>query len=201
MEKLSLPPLRQIRAALAARTITVYQAYSPAIAGPALEAQRFVPPFKMTRMTWIKPSFLWMMHRSNWGRAEGQDRVLAIEITREGFDWALANACLSAFDPAIHKDPAIWRAHLKASPARVQWDPERSLRLGPLSYRSIQIGLSGKAIERYARDWTVAIASADELAAKISALVARGEMDEARRLLPDERPYAIAPGIARRLGM
>ncbi|WP_141653813.1 DUF4291 family protein, partial [Erwinia billingiae] len=25
------------------------------------------PPFSMTRMTWIKPSFLWMMYRSGWG--------------------------------------------------------------------------------------------------------------------------------------
>ncbi len=50
---------RRIRAAYDNETIVVYQAYSPAIALPALQAQRFVAPFSRSRMTWIKPSFLW----------------------------------------------------------------------------------------------------------------------------------------------
>jgi hypothetical protein len=56
---------REIRANYDAATIVVYQAYAPAIALPAVEAQRFVSPFSMNRMTWIKPSILWMMERSN----------------------------------------------------------------------------------------------------------------------------------------
>jgi hypothetical protein len=36
----------------------------PAFAEAAVAAQRFVNPFSLSRMTWIKPSFLWMMHRS-----------------------------------------------------------------------------------------------------------------------------------------
>ncbi len=36
-------------------------------------------------MTWIKPSFLWMMYRAGWGYKDaGQSRILAIDITREG---------------------------------------------------------------------------------------------------------------------
>jgi hypothetical protein len=38
-------------------------------------------------MTWIKPSFLWMMYRCGWATKPGQERVLAIQITREGFEW------------------------------------------------------------------------------------------------------------------
>jgi hypothetical protein len=46
----------------------------------------------MERMTWIKPSFLWMMYRSGWGKKDsGQNRILAIDITREGFEWVLEN--------------------------------------------------------------------------------------------------------------
>jgi hypothetical protein len=44
----------------------VYQAYSPHIAHAAIAAGTFVTPFKQGRMTWIKPSFLWMMYRSGW---------------------------------------------------------------------------------------------------------------------------------------
>jgi hypothetical protein len=79
-----VPAFRQIRAAQTAAPITVYQAYSPAIASPALAAGRFVAPFKRERMTWIKPSFLWMAYRSGWGTKPGQEQVLAVEITREG---------------------------------------------------------------------------------------------------------------------
>jgi Domain of unknown function (DUF4291) len=125
-------PARQIRASYSADTITVYQAYSPEIAESALAAGRFVPPFKLDRMTWIKPSFLWMMYRCGWATKHGQERVLAIEITRVGFEWALAHACLSHFDPAHHRDRGAWSQCLKASPVRVQWDPERSLRLAAL---------------------------------------------------------------------
>ncbi|MGW3630476.1 DUF4291 family protein, partial [Streptomyces sp. NPDC005122] len=48
-------------------------------------------------MTWIKPSFLWMMYRCGWGSKEGQETVLAVEITREGFEWALRQVCLSHY--------------------------------------------------------------------------------------------------------
>ncbi|WP_267877653.1 DUF4291 family protein [Massilia frigida] len=90
-------PLRQIRAVFDDATIRVYQAYSNVIADAALAAGTFVsPPFKMERMTWIKPSFLWMMYRAGWGfKDAGQQRILAIDISREGFEWALANGCLS----------------------------------------------------------------------------------------------------------
>jgi len=63
-----MPVLRQIRADFDAATIVVYQAYPPAIADAALAAGRFVPPFSFTRMTWIRPSLLWPMHRSDWAQ-------------------------------------------------------------------------------------------------------------------------------------
>lgn len=54
---------RLVRAAYTDETITVYQAYSPQIAGAAVAAGTFVAPFSRERMTWIKPSFGWMMQR------------------------------------------------------------------------------------------------------------------------------------------
>ncbi|RHZ46916.1 uncharacterized protein CDV56_102444 [Aspergillus thermomutatus] len=66
-------PHRQIRA-----KYTVYQAYTSSIADAALDAQRFVPPFSRTHITWVKASFLWMAYRSGWARKPKQERVLAI---------------------------------------------------------------------------------------------------------------------------
>jgi len=97
----TLRPQREIRANYSDDTIRVYQAYSREIAEPALAAQRFVSPFKMTRMTWIKPSFFWMMYRSGWATKPGQERILAIDIERCEFDWSLLQGCLSHFDPEV----------------------------------------------------------------------------------------------------
>jgi hypothetical protein len=191
-------PYRQIRALYTDTTITVYQAYSNQIAEPALQAQRFVPPFQMSRMTWIKPSFLWMMYRSGWGTKDGQERVLAIDITRSGFQWCLENACLSHFDPAIHDSEAAWQQAKEQSPVRVQWDPERSIRLARLDYRSIQIGLSGPAVEKYVGDWIAHIRDVTSLAREIHRLVDAGANTAAEKLLPQEVHY---PAVASHLGL
>lgn len=182
-------PARRIRALHTASTITVYQAYSPVIGVPAARDGRFPASWKRDRMTWIKPSFLWMMYRCGWGLKEGQEVVLAVEIARDGFDWALENSCLSHYDRDVHPDQVSWKRELKSSPARVQWDPERDLHLRPLPYRSLQLGLAGEASRRYADEWTVSVTDVTPLAHRIHALVRQGDLDTARGLLPDERPY------------
>ncbi|MGW1746255.1 DUF4291 domain-containing protein [Streptomyces sp. NPDC002092] len=185
-------PQRAIRAVHAESTVTVYQAYPPEIGGPAVREGRFPAAWKRDRMTWIKPSFLWMMYRCGWGAKAGQETVLAVEISRGGFEWALRHACLSSYEPRVHADRAAWQRALKRAPARVQWDPERDLRLRPLPYRSLQLGLSGEAVRRYADEWTVAISDVTPLARQIHAYVGSGDLDSAARLLPQERPYPAA---------
>ncbi|WP_438487320.1 DUF4291 domain-containing protein [Streptomyces sp. S186] len=182
-------PSRRIRALHTADTVTVYQAYAPSLGLPAARDGRFPAAWKRDRMTWIKPSFLWMMYRCGWGTKADQETVLAVEITREGFDRALRRACLSHYVPGLHPDREAWQRALRHAPARVQWDPERDLRLRPLPHRSLQLGLSGALARAYADEWTVAIRDVTPLARKIHALVRAGDDAAARALLPDERPY------------
>jgi len=196
----SSTPARQIRAAISATTVVVYQAYPREIAEPAIAAGRFVPPFKRERMTWIKPSFLWMAYRCGWATKPGQERVLAIEITRDGFEWALAHACLSHFEPEMYADHDAWAAALRTAPVRIQWDPERNLELAPLDHRSIQIGLAGEAAARYVDEWTVSLTETTELFRRIGTLVAAGDQEAARELLPRETPYPLSPELAARIG-
>lgn len=179
-------PFRQIRARYDDRTVTVYQAYSDQIAQPALDAGTFVEPFKRDRMTWIKPSFLWMAYRSGWARKPGQERVLRIDITREGFEWALAHSCLSHFDPAEHESEQAWKEQLQSSPVRIQWDPERDREFRPLNHRSLQIGLSGPAVKLYVDEWITAITDATELMHQV-------ESRDADRTA--ERPYPLSPAL------
>ncbi|MFG2604338.1 DUF4291 domain-containing protein [Streptomyces sp. NPDC048514] len=184
-------PRREIRAVHTESTVTVYQAYSPDIGLPAVREGRFPSTWKRDRMTWIKPSFLWMMYRCGWGAKAGQEIVLAVEISRAGFDWALRQACLSSYAREVHPDRATWQRDVKRAPTRVQWDPERDLRLRPLPHRSLQLGLSGEAARRYADEWTVAIRDTTPLAHEIHGLVSSGDLDSAARLLPPERPYTV----------
>jgi hypothetical protein len=182
-------PLHQIRAVYDERTIRVYQAYNDQIADTALRAGTFVsPPFSMTRMTWIKPSFLWMMYRAGWGyKDDGQHRILAIDITRDGFEWALAHSCPSHPAPSMSKED--W-ARLKAeSPVRIQWDPERNLHLQPLPHRAIQIGIGDEAVPLYVRQWIQKITDITDLAHNVHALIRSGQSDRAQAMLPLERAY------------
>jgi hypothetical protein len=190
---------RQIRAVYDDDTVTVYQAYSPAIAVPAVRAGRFVPPFKRERMTWIKPSFLWMMYRCGWATKPGQEHVLAVSITRSGFEWALANAALSHYERDLHPDRVTWQRELKRAPVRVQWDPERDLRLRELPYRSLQLGLGGAAVPLYADEWTTGITDVTGLVREIRGHLDDNDETRAAALLPPERPYPLPEQIAARI--
>lgn len=191
---------RQVRAGFTDRDITVYQAYSPQIAHPAVVAGTFVAPFKRGRMTWIKPSFLWMMYRSAWATKPGQERVLAIQVTRDGFEWALAQAALSHYEPGTYLSQQQWVERKQASQVRVQWDPDRSLTLAPLSHRAIQVGISGEAVSRYLEQWITGIVDITSLVHEIHDLVSDGKLVAARMKIPVERTYPLAASLGAAIG-
>jgi hypothetical protein len=159
-----------------------------------------VPPFSRGRATWIKPSFLWMAYRSGWAGKAGQERALAIEITRAGLHWALEQACLSHYEPGTYADEAAWRHRMDTTSVRIQWDPERGLHHEALGHRSIQIGLTGHAVARYVDDWIVSIRDTTPLMIQIRGLVTAGQLGEAQHLLPVERPYPVDPQLAAMIG-
>ncbi|MEJ2577466.1 MAG: DUF4291 family protein [Kineosporiaceae bacterium] len=123
-----MTPLRQIRADFDASTIVVYQAYRSAIADPALASGRFVPPFSFNRMTWIKPSLPWLLHRSI---QVGVGRSLVRNYAEE---WVVA---LRDLTPTVHKIGALVRAGQAAKAQRLL-PPERPYPLDPVIARRIQ---------------------------------------------------------------
>jgi len=102
------------------KTIRVYQAYSDNIATQAVELQTFGDEFNMSRMTWIKPSFLWMMYRSGWASKDGQNRILGIDIKREAFETIVNQAVLSTYSKNNYTTKEEWQEHLKNSEVRCQ---------------------------------------------------------------------------------
>lgn len=142
-------------------------------------------------MTWIKPSFLWMMYRAGWATKEGQEHILAVKIKREGFEWALNNSCLSHFDSSLNISHDEWKSKLQKSPVRIQWDPEKDIHLQNLKYRSIQIGLTGIAVDHYVNKWIVYVDDITPLCKRIHTLIIDKKMEEANNLLPFENVYPL----------
>ncbi|WP_067469598.1 DUF4291 domain-containing protein [Actinomadura macra] len=193
-------PTREIRAAHDRDSITVYQAYGPEIGGPAAEHGTFLPPFSRHRMTWIKPSFLWLMARSNWARKPGQESILAVRISRAGWEEALGLAVPTDPDRRVFRSSDEWRERFAKAVVHVQWDPERSLRGQKMEARSIQIGLSRHIVDHYVDDWIIGIDDRTPLVRTMHRLVQAGQVGKARALLPPERPYPLSADLAHRLG-
>ncbi len=146
-------------------------------------------------MTWIKPSFLWMMERSGYGQKSGQEYVLAIRIKRSAWEYALSQAVLTHPDQKVYSDGNTWKELFDNAKVHVQWDPERSLRGAKLDYRSIQVGISRHLIEEYNNDWIVDIQDYRPLVHKILELRKKGAYDKAKKLLPKERIYPVSDEI------
>ncbi len=189
----------EIRANYDRDTIVIYQAYSRAIALPALEQQKFVSPFSFNRMIWIKPSFFWLMHRSNWGRKSNQQKILAVRITRSGWEKALSLGILTYPEPSIYPNPREWEKQFKNASVHIQWDTERSLRGAALNCYSIQVGISRHLIQEFVNDWIVSIEDLSPTVTKIHQLIKSGREKNAKRLLLPERIYPLPPQIAQRI--
>ncbi|KAF2103665.1 hypothetical protein NA57DRAFT_50537 [Rhizodiscina lignyota] len=217
MAKSAAPtPYRQIRALHDEARITVYQAYSESIATAAVREQKLdaSSDFSLGRMTWIKPSWNWMMYRSGFSfKDKRQSRILAIKMKPENFIKLLRKARVNE-----HHEPGTGgkeKAGLQGGEAKndnaknestvvVQWDPERSNRIGKLEHRSIQIGISRHDCEEWVKERIAEIEDVTELARKHKEIVDAGmtnEEIEALGLLPVERPFNLPEDVARILRM
>lgn len=148
---------RHIMAQFDDESIIVYQAYRPEIAEYAVQHQRFGGPFSYNRMSWIKPNFLWMMYRSGWATKPGQEHVLAICMTRDGFDYCVKNAVPSTYCHDLYEKQEDWKSDISKSTIRSQWDPDHSPYGNPVERHAIQLGLRGDTLRQYGTEWIVQI--------------------------------------------
>ena len=81
-----------------------------------------------------------MMYRCGWCSKEGQERVLAVRITREGFDTILSKALTGQQEKHMG-------AKEKTS-VRLQWDPDHDPIGAPQQRRAIQLGLRNEVEKR-----------------------------------------------------
>ena len=171
------------------KTIRVYQAYNNEIADEVMKLGKFGSKFSLTRMTWIKPSFLWMMYRSGWAIKQGQERILAIDLKREGFDEIVKKSVISTFRESGETSIDDWREKLQNSEVRCQWDPDRDIYGNPIGRRAIQLGIKGEMVKKYVNDWIVNITDITEEVIKIRTSIEEQEFSES--VLPLEKIYKV----------
>ncbi len=181
---------RHILAHFDADSIVVYQAYNPAIGRYAVEHGRFGGPFSFTRMSWVKPNFLWMMYRSGWGTKENQEVTLGLRIRGAFFDSLLAQAVPSSWDREQFATEAEWATAVAGSAVRLQWDPDHHPSGAKQERRAIQLGLRGDVLEAFGtRELLEVIDLTDFVAAQRATLAASGV---GALVMPQERVYVPA---------
>ena len=178
---------RHILAQFDDSTIVVYQAYRPSIGHFAATHGYFGGDFSMSRMSWIKPGFLWMMARSGWATKDGQTVILAITLQRTAFDLIVSQAVHSRFVPEVYASEDAWKDAMAHSDVRLQWDPDHDPYSNSCQRRAIQLGLRGDTLARYAHEWIVNIEDITPFVHEQHQHVLAH--DEASLIIPQERVY------------
>ncbi|MCB8945244.1 MAG: DUF4291 domain-containing protein [Ardenticatenaceae bacterium] len=191
---------RHIMAQYDEQTIVVYQAYRPAIGHFAARNNYFGGDFSYSRMSWIKPNFLWMMYRSGWGTKPNQEVTLAIHLKRTYFDVLLREAVASSYSGTQFATREEWQRAVANSDVRSQWDPDHNPSGGREERRAVQLGLRGQMLQGFKGEAIISIED-------ISGLVAEQQVNArnekyADLVTPFESVYPVTNSSVRnRLGM
>ena len=133
--------------------ILVFQAFRHSIANYALKNQKFGgADYSYSRMSWIKPNFLWMMYRSGWAQKPGQERILGIWMKKTYFEKILLNSTFTSFAQSSYPSEGEWRATLDSHPIRLQWDPDHFPNGEKHVRKAIQLGLKGELLEEFGKE-------------------------------------------------
>lgn len=181
-------------------TIVVYQAYKPAIGHFAAKNQYFGGQFSYTRMSWIKPNFLWMMYRCGWGLKSDQETTLAVRIKRSFFDRILELAIVSSFGQSRNFETELdWKEAVASSDVRLQWDPNHDPTGAKVERKAVQLGLRNDVLKEYGREAIVEITDISEFVAE-QRVFAVGDFE--KLITPEEKIYIPNSELAlKRIGL
>jgi hypothetical protein len=182
------------------QSIIVYQAYNSNIANALLECQNFHDQrcidagYSLTRMTWIKTNFLWMMYRSGWAHKPNQQRILAIRIKRSGFEEILENVLQveGSSRNLVGKDE--WKG--PEQPIRkviLQWDPDHEPDGEKIrERRAMQLGLRDEMLMKFSKEFILSVSDVtDFVLEQYDRCVVKGRpfKDLSHLQIPLERVY------------
>jgi hypothetical protein len=152
-----------------------------------------------------------MLYRAGYSYKDaGQERILALKMKHDDFIQLLKKAVLTTghanIDPSQEQQQDAPRAKVKSPDVKVQWDPERTIRLEKLEYRSIQIGIPAALSPEWTEKWIVSIEDVTERARELKRVLdERPDVTEEELvelgLVPVEKPFEIHEDLQRSLRM
>ncbi len=178
--------------------VYVYQAFKPNIVKNAVEIGTFGKGFGLDRITWIKPSFGWILHRSSYATKHRMEAIAKIKLSHKAWLEILSQSVSSQFDSSRYKNETNWKADFEKSDVIHQWDPDRSLNGMKLDRRAIQIGLRNEAIKKYVYEWIIGVEDVTDLAKEISNIIKSSK--DVSNLLPDISEYPISDDLKNIVG-
>lgn len=145
-----------------------------------------------------------MLYRSGYSYKDpGQERILALELTHSAFQSLLGKAVVSTHDVDATDSGAKAKkeGRSKSASVRVQWDPERTIKLDKLSYRNIQIGIPGALVDELV-EGTVRIEDVTERARQLKGILdGPEEVDMANLLGRGQRVFEVDDELRNTLKM
>jgi hypothetical protein len=171
--------------------VVVYQAYNPAIAQFAVENQYLGgPSFSYSRMSWIKPNFLWMMYRCGWASKENQEHVLALWLSKIDFEQILGQAVFSTLTAGNYESADAWQQELATKDVRLQWDPDHSPYGGKLTRRALQLGLKNNTLRQFGQHQITRIEDITDFVQQQRVHVDNRQLEQL--VVPRERVHTVA---------
>ncbi|XZF14335.1 DUF4291 family protein [Chitinophagaceae bacterium MMS25-I14] len=178
--------------------VYVYQAFKPEIVQVAVENGKFGKGFGLDRLSWIKPSYGWVLRRSEYATKYRMEGIARIKIAHHHWLEILEQSVETQWNPDTYNSEDEWQRLLNRTDVIHQWDPERDLQGRRLDRQAIQIGLRGEALKKYVTDYVMGVEDVSALSKEIGLLAkARKPIDVQ---VPEEREYPLSEVLFHKLG-
>ncbi|WP_299453973.1 DUF4291 family protein [uncultured Microscilla sp.] len=190
---------KQIYAAYDDEGLFVYQAFKPKVVATAAAKGTFGTGFNTNRLTWIKPSFAWVLQRTKYATKHRMNSIARIKLSHEGWLHLLQQAVPTQYDAQRYTNEEDWQQALDKAVVIHQWDPERDLLGKKLDRAAIQVGVRSEELSlRYVNEWILDIEDVTELAHTIGSL--QKQRNPRLPETPKERLYPVSEEMALALG-
>ncbi|MGB0521777.1 MAG: DUF4291 family protein [Flammeovirgaceae bacterium] len=190
--------MKKVMAAFDEEGVYVYQAFKPKVVAIAVEKGTFGKGFGLDRITWIKPSFAWMLQRSKYATKHRMEAIAKIKLSHEAWLEILTQSVETQYTGKYWETEDEWQRQLNKSDVIHQWDPERDLVGRKLDQAAIQIGIRGEVIRKYVSEYIIGVEDVTDLAKTIgkSVKLRRNQFPQ----VPLEKTYPISDALALKLG-
>lgn len=139
-------------------SVVVWQAHRPEVADELLARGRpGGTSWRTDRVTRMRTSLPSLLGRCDWCRRPGRERLLALRLSRDGFDAMLRQAVHGEFEPANYATRGAWQLATRYGAVTLTWHPDRDALGRELPRQAPRIAVRDDALRRLTTDWVLAL--------------------------------------------